>query len=100
MCLNKKKFNLMDLNNFNNLDQIDDIEDLRKLEKYLNIIMTNNKEFFLSKFKEKSLNNFTKEQYLTYKEAFFRIKIKDLIEKLEILKDKKQRVEDLKYEKD
>jgi hypothetical protein len=54
----------------------------------------------LLKYKEKSLNNFTREQYLTHKEAFFRIKIKDLIEKLEIINDKKQRIEDSKYEKD
>ena len=50
MCL-KKKFNIMDLDNFNNLEAIDDIDNLKKLEKYLHIIMTNNKPFFLLKYK-------------------------------------------------
>ena len=98
MCL--KKFNLMDPNNFNNLESIDNIEHLLKLEKYLHIIILNNKEFFLSKFKENNIKNFTKEQYLTYKEWYLRIKIKDLIEKLDIQMDKKQTILDSKYEKE
>jgi hypothetical protein len=87
MSSKKKSFNVLDLNNLDLkiLDTIDNIKNLRKLEKNLHSIITNNKEFFLLGYLDEISNYFTRDEYLVYKEALYRIKIKNLIERLETL---------------